>query len=151
MNRPWDELSPTERARRVREHLAAAHASCTRCGYDLFGLEGVDCPECGAPVDQNSFSFLAPAPDDHYQARRLAEYLKKYKTACPRCHGQLDTLDGCACPRCGARLDVWQLTPRGLRGGKQTRLKWALIIIGVYVLLAAMAGAIMFVSVRAAP
>ncbi|CAG0965242.1 hypothetical protein PHYC_00946 [Phycisphaerales bacterium] len=35
---------------RLRTDLAARGLRCGRCGYDLAGLEGPTCPECGEPL-----------------------------------------------------------------------------------------------------
>ena len=139
----WDSLSPEERARRVREHLAVNHVGCAACGYDLVGLDGTkSCPECGEPIEERRFAFLAAEPDEQYRARRLAEYLEANHAACPGCGKQLDHVDARACPHCRKELEVWELIPCGLRGGRRARLKWAAIFMMLYVVLAAVTGAL---------
>ena len=34
----------------LRQYLVGRDVPCPKCGYDLRGLEGVKCPECGRPV-----------------------------------------------------------------------------------------------------
>lgn len=149
MSRPWDSLSPDERARRVRDYLAAAHASCPECGYDLFGLEGPACPECAAPIDCGAFAFLADERDDKYEARRLHEYLAKNQGACPGCNRPLEHVEGRTCPHCKRVLEVWELVPCGLPGGRRSRIKWAVVIAVLYIVLSAGVGAlILYLNLR---
>jgi len=47
----------TERPRQVRSSLR-----CVQCGYDLRGLsEGLNCPECGAPVEATTLAPILEA------------------------------------------------------------------------------------------
>jgi len=140
MNRPWDSLSPHERARRIRGYLAANHAACPRCGYDLFGLAVPDCPECGNTVDERGFSFLAPEGDERYETRRVQEYVATNRTTCPGCQMALDRVNGRACPFCEKVLEVWMLMPRGLAVRRRGRWAWPLLLALLYFVLAALVG-----------
>lgn len=35
----------------LKSFLAANHAPCPSCGYDLHGVPGRKCPECAMPLD----------------------------------------------------------------------------------------------------
>jgi predicted amidophosphoribosyltransferase len=143
---PWDVLGPEQRSLRIRAHLADNHVACSACGYDLFGLDADACPECGAALDHVRFSFLAPEPDDNYQSRRLREYLATNRGACPACRREIDRVDGRDCPHCGERLEVWMLVPRGLPWRKKGDWNWVVVITVLYLVLAAIAGAIGFLG-----
>jgi hypothetical protein len=40
-----------EVAEGLRRHLAEHDVACPACGYNLRGLTGMTCPECGSPVE----------------------------------------------------------------------------------------------------
>lgn len=65
---------------------------CDKCGYDLRGLPGPHCPECGHPFDPTD-------PDTFRVARRSASMF------CRQCHADLCELPGPQCPNCGTPFD----------------------------------------------
>ncbi len=140
MNRPWDSLSPHERTRRVRSYLAAHHASCPHCNYDLFGLDGASCPECGRAIGDQWFSFLAPDRDEAYETQRLHDYVAANRTSCPECKTPLERVNGRHCPHCDKVLEVWMLMPRGLPPRRRGRWNWAIFLTLLYIVLAALVG-----------
>jgi predicted amidophosphoribosyltransferase len=137
---PWDALTREDRARRIEDHLAHTHLGCPHCGYDLFGLDGAACPECGRAIDQSWFAFLAAPREHQHEVRRLHEYLAQNDAACPGCKARLRGLTGRACPSCGRELEVWALIPCGLPGGRLGGFKLVVAITALYVVLAAAAG-----------
>jgi ribosomal protein L37E len=46
-----------------REKTSEQHLSCPKCGYDLYGLPAIRCPECGFRYDTAALRALAVETD----------------------------------------------------------------------------------------
>lgn len=116
----------------VAEYLKGRDFSCPGCGYNLRGLSGQTCPECGLAF-RLQLVPIGISPDDPEAERiRLADYLRDRDVPCPSCGFNLRDHRDMTCPRCGLRLSAWLLKPRGLERERQTvgvRLLLAVVVV----------------------
>jgi hypothetical protein len=89
-----------ERTPRLHERLADLDLSCPGCGYNLRGVAGPYCPECGAVIP------MPDAPDTGTPEERLRAYLRDNDIACKHCGYNLRGLADNACPECGATYQL---------------------------------------------
>ncbi len=140
--------SPTDDADLVRHYLAGRDLPCPRCGYNLRGLGGDGCPECGlqfAPAIVPKY-LQQPLESPHHRALRLRAYLADRDVPCPSCGGNLRGVTTTTCPTCQHPLDAWSLRPAGLdltRASHRTGAFILVTLIGFWLLV--LAGAICLV------
>lgn len=91
--------APAAKAPRLNERLIDLDLECEGCGYNLRGVVGPFCPECG---------LVIPMPDvpDSTPAERLRDYLSTHDIACKHCGYNLRGLQDNACPECGATYQL---------------------------------------------
>lgn len=104
----------------VAEYLRYRDVPCPGCGYDLRGLGGRICPECGAALQLQLVRVGMTADDPAAERLRLAEYLAERDVPCPSCGLNLRGQKEVDCPRCGLALSVWLLKPRGVEKGARS-------------------------------
>lgn len=85
----------------LRRYLADHDAPCPACGYNLRGLEGETCPECGEAVALRAYPDAERLDD----VARTALYLKYHDVTCRHCKASLGGTDG-TCPGCGRQYVV---------------------------------------------
>ncbi len=98
----------------LRDYLAERDIPCESCGYNLRGVETVQCPECGTVI---------PRPPADYVARTAAnpDALRLY---CEECGYTVSGVNAPRCPECGShtlsgysgerppRIHRWRRLPR---------------------------------------
>lgn len=96
-----------------RRYLQKYDHPCGRCGYNLRGSDGVQCPECG--FDVLAHDVVPPLlRSREIESKRVAQYLASNTANCPRCRGSLAGHTTNRCPRCERTFTLWEITPRGL-------------------------------------
>lgn len=86
-------MSRPRAAETLREYLASHDISCEGCGYNLRGVDSVQCPECGTVI---------PRPPSEYIARRTADEAT-LQLACQDCGYTVRGVNAQRCPECGSR------------------------------------------------
>jgi len=81
----------------LEAYLAARDVPCPGCGFNLRGLAGESCPECGDGITLAALG--APA-------RSLSEHLADRDEPCPACRYNLRGLTEDRCPECGAKVTL---------------------------------------------
>jgi hypothetical protein len=117
----------------LRRYLADHDVPCPACGYNLRGLEGEVCPECGDVVALRAYPDAERLDD----AARTALYLRDHDVVCRRCRVSLRGTDG-LCPGCGRRYvaagvpPLERLAPAAGAGGLNIAV-WAIALVPVLV------------------
>lgn len=78
--------------------LAGRDVACSRCGYNLRGLQGTTvCPECAAELP----AWLWSSADFMSDQQRTALYLTSHDCVCRSCRTNLRGHESGVCPGCG--------------------------------------------------
>jgi predicted RNA-binding Zn-ribbon protein involved in translation (DUF1610 family) len=87
----WEEQHTERAGDLLREYLAGRDVGCDGCGYNLRGVMGVVCPECGTVIPR--------PPAEFAQRRRMRP--AELRLSCAACGYLLEGMNADRCPECG--------------------------------------------------
>ncbi len=104
-------------------YLRTRHVACECCGYDLHGVEGRSCPECGSRLIASVHLRVVTPEQQARERKALAAFLAKRDVACPGCGASLKGNEGDRCQACNHPLSLMELRHGELGGSwkKETR------------------------------